>query len=78
MADLQVLVAARDAQGDVAPVQGLSLRIEVSDHEAASGQSYTVQLNLELLEGPQRVAIGLADPLAGTASFVSRALVVGE
>jgi VWFA-related protein len=75
--DLQIFVAARDVRGDAAPVQGMSLRIEVADLEASRGQSYTAQLNLELREGPQRVAIGLADPAAGTASFVSRDLVVG-
>ncbi len=75
--DAQLYVAARDAEGKTAPVQGMMLRIEVPSLEAARGQSYTARFNLKLREGAQRVAVGLVEPIAGTASFVGQDLDVG-
>ncbi len=78
--ELQLFIGAEDVEGRTAPIQGGALRIEVPQSEmegVAAGRPYATQLQLLMHEGPQRLALGIVDPVTGSASFVSRDLVIG-
>lgn len=71
-AETQLFLAARDSQGDMAPVQALGLRIE-TDRSLAEDpdQVFSGQLPLLLRKGTQRIGLAFVDPQTGSASFVS-------
>ncbi len=78
--DLQLYIGAEDLEGRTAPIQGGTLRIEIpeAEMERLAGRTHDARLQLLLREGPQRLALGIVDPVAGKASFVSRDLVIGK
>jgi len=78
--DVQLLVAASDAEGNTAPLQTYDLHIELpqADFETARQDTYRARLELEMREGPQRLAIGLVDAAGQSASFLGKDVMIGS
>jgi len=75
---LRLLVAARSADGRMTPIRQVAVPIHVPRQEqlTALGQYYDYTLTLQLAPGEQRVAVGIRDDVAATASYLSRAITV--
>jgi len=76
--NLRLLVASRNADGRMTPVRQIPVPIHIPRKEVltALGQYYVYSLTLQLAPGEQRVAVGVRDVVAATASYLSRAVSV--
>jgi VWFA-related protein len=76
---LRLLVAARSADGRMTPMRQVPVPIHIPRKEVLSalGQYYVYTLTLQLAPGEQRVAVGIRDDVAATASYLSHAFTVG-
>ena len=73
LGQLKLYLAIRDAEGRVAAVKEVPVRIEIdsSEIEHALTQSYAYSIDLLMRSGRQRVAIGMLDEFGADQSFVS-------
>jgi VWFA-related protein len=76
---LRLLVATQDGKGGTSPVRQVDVPIAIARKEVLSalGQFYLYTLTLKMPAGEQRVAVAVRDELGATASYLSRAVVVG-
>jgi hypothetical protein len=77
--NLRLLVATQSPSGTVSPVRQVEVPLNIPEAEVlrALGQFYVYNLSLQVKEGEQRVALAVRDEVAGTTSFLARALSVG-
>ena len=70
--------APRSQDGATSPVRQVAVPLNIPRKEVlrAMGQFYLYTLTLQLPPGEQRVALGVRDEIASTASFLSRAITV--
>ncbi len=76
--DVELFIAARSPDGRVAPARVSRVRVEVPSSQVdRAGALYAARIELLLRAGPQRLAVGLVDTRAQTASFVGRDVDIG-
>ncbi len=75
---LRLFVITRNQDGATSPVRQVAVPLSIPRNEVlrAMGQFYLYTLTLQLPPGEQRVALGVRDEIASTASFLSRAVTV--
>jgi VWFA-related protein len=76
---LRLLVAARGADGRMAPMRQVPVPIRIPHKEilTALGQLYVYTLTIQLPPGEQRVAVGVRDEVSANTSYLGRAVTVG-
>jgi VWFA-related protein len=77
--NLRLLVATRTPEGNGSPLRQVPIPIRIPRRQVltAMGQFYLYTLTLNLQPGQQQVAIAVRDEIAGTTSYLSRAVTVG-
>ncbi len=76
---LKLFVVTRSQDGGTSPVRQVAVPLNIPRKEVlrAMGQLYVYTLTLNLPPGEQKIALGVRDELASTASFLSRKVDVG-
>ena len=76
---IRLFIAARDDEGGLSPVQDVPIPIDipVSDYERAKEQYYRYEMNLQMRQGRQVLAVGVHDEIAAVSGFVTRGISIG-
>jgi VWFA-related protein len=79
-AKVRLFIAAMDSGGATSDVQQAPVPISIPKAEVktAQGKQYVYSVNLLMRGGDQRVAVGVRDDVAATASFLSRGVRIGR